>query len=38
MMLLKMMFDQLGTKLNGIDGKILRTTGLIDKSQQDSEK
>ena len=33
MMLLKIMFDQLGTKLSGIDGKILRTTGLIDKSQ-----
>ena len=38
MMMIKIMFDQLVTKLNGIEGKIFRTTELIDKLQYDTEK
>ena len=37
MILLKIIFDQLNAKVNGIDGKIYRT-GLIDKSQFDAGK
>ena len=38
MKLLKIMFDQLVTKGNGMEGKIFRTTGLIVKSQYDTRK
>lgn len=37
-MMIKIMFDLLVSKLNGIEGKIFRTTGLIDKLKYETEK